>query len=59
MCLRSVFAIIISKVELHVSGADILASLEVATAVYQSATSGNVPVSLPLQDRVNRYGRLD
>ena len=32
----------------------IRASLEVATAVYQSATGGSVPMSLPLVDRVNR-----
>ena len=45
----------VRELELYVSGADILASLEVATAVYQSAMSGNIPVSLPLRDRVNRY----
>ena len=27
---------------------------QVATAVYQSATSGSVPLSLPLTDRVSR-----
>ena len=44
----------IRELERYVSGADILASLKVATAVYQSASSGIVPVSVPLQDRVNR-----
>jgi hypothetical protein len=38
--------------QLFVSGSDILASLEVATAVYQSATGGQVPMTLPLTDRI-------
>ena len=29
-----------------------IASAQVATAVYQSATRGNVPMSLPLEERV-------
>ena len=42
-----------SDAQLAVSGSDVRAALEVATAAHHSAIGGSVPVQLPLVDRVS------
>ena len=49
--LRSFLATVAGEGELYISGNNLRHALEVAIACKQSALRGNVPVSLPLEDR--------
>ena len=49
--LRSFLATVAGEGELYISGDNLRHALEVAIACKQSALMGNVPVSLPLEDR--------
>ena len=49
--LRSFLATVAGEGELYISGDNLRHALEVAVACKQSALLGNVPVSLPLEDR--------